>query len=331
MITSAVLEQNLLLIFKMKLNYKILWFDDQPDSAKNMEEGISNRLARLGFSLEVEWNKGVKDEGSFLANLQRRRDIDLILMDWNMGANSDNGAVLAKKLRRKVYTEIVFYSSASPSELRKAIYEQDIDGVYCARRDTLVSETMHVIQTTVKKILDLNHMRGLVMGAVSEFDAQIEEMMSLACSRMKERSKFLNHIRNLIVNSNNSHLRQIEKIDLSGESDPSQLLQHRGFTAFLKYQALCNLLSRKSEDRAVVNILDKLREYETQIIRPRNRLAHARIVELGQRGTMHGRDVEFTDEDLLNLRRDLLAHNDNLCDIRSAIEAGIFDDIILED
>lgn len=310
----------------MKLNYKILWFDDQPDSAKNMEQGIANRLGRLGFSLEVEWNTGVRDENSFLAELQRRKDIDLILMDWNMGAHADNGAVLAKKLRRKVYTEIVFYSSASPSELRKAIYEQDIDGVYCVRRDTLVNETMHVIQTTVKKILDLNHMRGLVMGAVSDFDAQIEEMMLLACGRMKDKTWFLNHVRDLIIEANNNHSKQIEKINLGSDADG--LLRHRSFTAFLKFKALCNLLNKKSEDRAVINILEKLKDYHTQIIEPRNRLAHARIVQQTGQGTMQGGSVSFTDQTLLDLRRDLLAHGDNLCDIRSAIEAGIFDDIV---
>jgi len=308
----------------MKLNYKILWFDDQPDSAKNMQEGIANRLTRLGFTLEVEWNTGVRDENSFMAELQRRKDIDLILMDWNMGAHADNGAILARKLRRKIYTEIVFYSSASPSELRKAIYEQDIDGVYCVRRDTLVSETINVIQTTIKKILDLNHMRGLVMGAVSDFDAQIEEMMLLAC--MGDKSWFLSHVRDLIIEANNSHSKQIEGINL--DVDAGELLKHRSFTAFLKYKALCTLLNKKAEDRAVINILERLKDYQVQIIEPRNRLAHARLVQQTGKAIMQGKGVEFTDETLLSLRRDLLAHGDNLCDIRSAIEAGIFDDAI---
>lgn len=310
----------------MKLDYKILWFDDQPDSAKSMEEGISTRLSRLGFQLSVDWNREVKDVGSFLAQLQKRTDIDLILMDWNMGSNVDNGAVLAKKLRSKTYTEIVFYSSASPAELRKAIYDQDIDGVYCVRRDTLVIEAMNVIRTTIKKILDLNHMRGLVMGTVSEYDAQIEEIMATACARIKDNSFLVSHIKQSIISSNESSSKQIQKLD--GQTDVRTLLEHRAYTSFLKYKTLCALLSKKSEDRAIVDILDKLKAYHQEIIEPRNALAHAKAIEEAGKITFKGRDMSFDDDSLLVLRRNMLAHGDNLSDIKGVIEAGLFDDVV---
>lgn len=309
----------------MKLEYKILWFDDQPDSVKSMEEGISTRLSRLGFQLSVDWKKEVKDVGSFLASLQKRTDIDLILMDWNMGANKDNGAVLAKRLRSKTYTEIVFYSSASPAELRKAIYEQDIDGVYCIRRDTLVAETMNVIKTTIKKILDLNHMRGLVMGTVSDYDAQIEEILTLTASRMKDCSSLITHIKKSVTEANQASSKQIEKLD--GKDNSKELLEHRAYSAFLKYKTLCTLLGKKSEDRAVIDLFDKLKDYHKEVIDPRNALAHAKVIEDGGKITFKGRDVVFDDESLLTLRRNLLAQGDNLGDIKRAIESGIFDDV----
>jgi DNA-binding NarL/FixJ family response regulator len=291
-----------------------------------MEEGISNRLSRMGFNLSVDWNKGVKDTNSFLANLQKRTDIDLILMDWNMGANSDDGAVLAKKLRSKTYTEIVFYSSASPSELRKAIYEQDIDGVYCVRRETLVAETMNVIKTTIKKILDVNHMRGLVMGTVSNYDAQIDEMMTQLYARIADNAKFVDYIKKSIIESSNSSVKQIEKI--SGSADPTEILYHRGYTSFLKYKTLCMLLGKKGGERAIVDLLDKLRNYQTEVIEPRNALAHAAAIDENGKIMLKGKDVPFDDEVMLGLRRDLLAHGDNLNDIKIAIGAGIFDDIV---
>jgi CheY-like chemotaxis protein len=310
----------------MKLDYKILWFDDQPDSARNMMEGISTRLSRLGFTLAVEWNKGVKDTNSFLAGLQKRTDIDLILMDWNMGANSDDGAVLAKKIRSKTYTEIVFYSSASPSELRKAIYDQDIDGVYCVRRETLVAETINVIRTTIKKILDINHMRGLVMGTVSDYDAQIDEMMLRIYQRMADSANFVAHVKKCIMDSSNNSLQQIEKI--ASSSDPKEILSHRGYTAILKYKTLCNLLNKKSGERAIVDLLAKLNNYQMEIIEPRNALAHASAINENGKITLRGKEIPFDDEMMLALRRDLLAHGDNLNDIEMAINAGIFDDIV---
>jgi DNA-binding NarL/FixJ family response regulator len=310
----------------MKLDYKILWFDDQRDSIKNMIEGISTRIGRLGFTLSVEVHSEIKDSGSFLGQLQRRGDIDLVLMDWNMGSNADNGAILAKKIRNKIYTEIVFYSSAPPSELRKAIYDQDIDGVYCIRRETLVSEVVHVIRTTIKKVLDLNHIRGLVMGAVSEFDAQMEQIISLLADRLGERNDCLgSYIRKAILSANQTSSNEIEELRRSPEL--ANLIEHRAYTAHLKYKTLCAVLDRKSNDRAVVDLHDRLKKYQKEVIEPRNALAHAKADDTNGKVTFKGRDLEFDEERLLRLRLDLLAQGDNLCDIRKAIEAGVFDDL----
>ena len=310
----------------MKLDYKILWFDDQPDSAIAMQQGIATRLARLGFQLNVEWHKEIKDSGAFLGGLQKRNDIDLILMDWNMGLNADNGAVLAKKLRNKTYTEIVFYSSAAPSELRKAIYEQDIDGVYCIRRETLVQEVMHVIRTTVKKVLDLNHIRGLVMGTVSEFDAQIEEILCLLAQRMNNKDCLPAHIKQEILNANESSSKQIAK--LGQKNDIADLIEHRAYSAFLKYKTLCTFLEKRAEDRSVVDLHERLKNYHKEVIEPRNALAHAKANESNGKFTFKGRDLEFDEEKLLDLRLNLLAQGDNLADIKKTIEAGVFDDLV---
>lgn len=309
----------------MKLEYKILWFEDQPDSANAMEQGINTRLARLGFQLNVEWHKEIKDPGGFLGSLQKRNDIDLILMDWNMGSSSDNGAILAKKLRNKTYTEIVFYSSASPSELRKAIYEQDIDGVYCIRRETLVQEVMHVIRTTIKKVLDLNHVRGLVMGTVSEFDAQIEEIICLLSHRLKDKGCLSEHIKKSILDSNKNSSDQISKI---GEQDDIRvLIEHRAYSAFLKYKTLCAFLEKRAEQRSVVDLHEKLKSYQADVIEPRNALAHAKADMQNGKITFKGRKLDFDEEKLLELRLNLLAQGDNLADIKKVIEAGIFDDL----
>lgn len=309
----------------MKLDYKILWFDDQPDSATGMQQGIATRLTRLGFQLNVEWHKEIKDSGAFLGGLQKRNDIDLILMDWNMGLNAENGAVLAKKLRNKTYTEIVFYSSAAPSELRKAIYEQDIDGVYCIRRETLVQEVMHVIKTTVKKVLDLNHIRGLVMGTVSEFDAQIEEILCLLAQRMNDKDCLSAHIKQSILIANESSSAQIAK--LGKKTEIAELIEHRAYGAFLKYKTLCAFLEKRSDDRSIVDLNEKLKNYHKEVIEPRNALAHAKATEVNGKVTFKGRDLEFDEEKLLDLRLNLLAQGDNLADIKKTIEAGVFDDL----
>ncbi|MBV1775076.1 response regulator [Burkholderiaceae bacterium DAT-1] len=310
----------------MKLEYKILWFEDQPHNVSGAADGLRDRLSRMGFKLSIEWVENVGDVGSFIAQLRQKDDFDLVLMDWNLGENRENGAILAKRVRSNTHTEIVFYSSATPKELRKAIYEQDIDGVYCTRRDNLTAEAMAVINTTVKKVLDLNHMRGLVMATVSDFDNLIDECIRLRYCQLGEEGKLelLNHIRGKIISVCNSNAKQVEKLEEKNSIE--ELTEHRAFSSSLKYQVLSSLLGKKAEDRTIRALLATLGKYDNEVIDPRNALAHARPVEQGGKITFKGRSIEFDDEAFRKLRQDLLAHGDALNDIKDAIDSGILND-----
>ena len=239
----------------MKLEYKILWFEDQPHNVKGPSEGIKDRLYRAGFKLSIKWVKNIGDVDSLIGQLRKENNFDLILMDWNLGASMPNGASLAKRVRNNVHTEIVFYSSATPKELRAAIYEEEIDGVYCTRRDNLTSETMSVINTTIKKVLDLNHMRGIVMAVVSDFDNLIDDCLHLRYSKQSPEGKIniVRDIKDRIIHLCKSNLQEIEKIE--AVTDLSLLLKNRSFSSMVKFQTLKALLSEKEEDRTVNSLL----------------------------------------------------------------------------
>jgi hypothetical protein len=76
------------------------------------------------------------------------------------------------------YKDVVFYSALNPADkLRTLASNKGIEGVYCADREDLVKEVIGVFDSLVKKVLDLDHTRGIVMGATSDIDRMVNECL----------------------------------------------------------------------------------------------------------------------------------------------------------
>jgi hypothetical protein len=117
-------------------------------------------------------------------------DVDLVLVDWDLGSNL-HGEDAIEAIRDQVrYKDIVFYSAQrAPGELRRAAFEKELEGVYCASREQLVEEVMGVFESLVKKVLDVDHTRGIVMGATSDIDQMVSECLSTIYAMADEPGK----------------------------------------------------------------------------------------------------------------------------------------------
>ncbi len=305
----------------MNLEYKILWFDDQPEEVASYADGIKDRMSRKGFKVDVKWVDRTKDLNKLLSDLRRRSDIDMILMDWNMGEGQDDGAVLAKRVRRHVYTDILFYSSEKKPKLIKAIYEQGIDGVFCCSREDVVVQAMHVIDTTIKKVLDVNHLRGLVLGAVSGYEAEIQEILEFSLSKLDGEGVFVDEIKENLIKQIESNKRSVSKLS---KDNVKEVLSNRSFSAFHQYQALCKLLNKVSdEEETMARLHDLLLKYENDVIVPRNALAHAKAYQVGGEIKFKDRKITFGEDELNVFRTKLLMHGENLDDVRSSLTSFI--------
>ncbi|ATM77389.1 hypothetical protein CRN79_16750 [Serratia fonticola] len=313
----------------MKLEYKILWFDDQPHNVDSTEDGLKTRLARMGFKLEVQWVDKIGDIGSLISRLRSNIDFDLILVDWDLGPNSIDGAQLAKHLRKNFKTDIIFYSSEAPKKLRKLIFDNDVDGVFCIRRENLVAETLAIINYSIKKIIDLNHMRGIVMSAVSDFDKIIEKSLNARYQQLSdvEKYSFIKQIIEKMTSVCDANKKQIENLSHK-ECCIDELLAHRAFSSSLKQQILVRILEKKKDDETISFLFELLQKYNEQVIKPRNQLAHAIPALQNGRKVLLIDDKEYTDIEFCNLRVNLLSHEDNLTDILQAIMAGVLHEAI---
>ena len=128
----------------MKLKYNVLWIDDRPNNVKAAQDHIQQKLARMGFELNIKKKEGLGDDKA-VKKLFRDNDFDLLVVDYKLKQNEDDGSVLIKSIRRFcTATDIVFYSSETPQELRSKI---SVDGVYCANRNDLPNNLSHIIES----------------------------------------------------------------------------------------------------------------------------------------------------------------------------------------
>ena len=156
----------------MNLKYKILWIENEEDWVDSIEDQIQEYLDNLGFEFKKKLISKEDQEIDY-------NSWDLILMDLNL-ASQPNGAELISKIRNQgVYTDVVFYSSSGIDELRTKGREKELDGVYYSSRDVnlFIKKVKAVIDTTIKKVQDLNNLRGLVMAEVSELDSRMASLI----------------------------------------------------------------------------------------------------------------------------------------------------------
>ncbi|MDU0354271.1 hypothetical protein RS130_10310 [Paraglaciecola aquimarina] len=103
----------------MKLKYDVLWIDDRQNQVSAAQDRVREKLARMGFELNLKLVNEVQNENA-LKTLFRKNEYDLLVIDYKMQTGARTGSELIKIIRRFcTATDIAFYSSETPSDLRK--------------------------------------------------------------------------------------------------------------------------------------------------------------------------------------------------------------------
>lgn len=309
----------------MNLAYTIVWFEDQPHNVQAIEQGIRQRLERKGLSLRVEWVESFNDLPGILGRLRKVRDeIDLVLLDWDLGRDDDdvaiNGADLAKKVRNTLrYTDIVFYSAETAKRLRKEVAERDVDGVYCACRDDLVDEAVGVALRMAKKSLSLESLRGAYVTYATELDHLVTESLRLVYARMtdEERKAFVGRIIRRLKESAKANVKAAEK--LGGQDLEGIIKGTRSFGSDQRLLALLQGLDVLDEQHDTSGFSDTLGTYQEDVLTPRNIFAHQRAERKGKK--LHFEEDLVLDHGLAEkLRGRLIAHGQNLRDLLDRLD-----------
>lgn len=304
------------------LEYKVAWIDDQASKAQGFFESINNKLGRHGFQLRVDW---ISNEGAlsgFLNSLKKDSDYDLIMVDWKLGRmvpGGQTGASVAHQIRtHSSFSSIIFYSAENPDILRGEIAKQKIDGVFCVNRAHFVDEAMDVIRATIRKFSDLTMMRGLFLAAVAEFDDAISNCAIEGYEGLPSERK--DELKNEMIDGSIDYFsKQIEKvkcIDRSG--DLVSIINKLRPGSKQLADCLIRVLGAAEPSVSYSRALLQFKKYESDVLVPRNDMAHLKErEEKGRRFLVRG-DREWDSAKFEGLRHTLVDHHDNLNYIASS-------------
>lgn len=308
----------------MTLDFEILWIDDQPEGMHAVEEHLSRRLSRKGFSLKTNWVPKIANLAKFIEEIRQPPFPDLILLDLNMKGGL-KGDELAARLRSVIqFTDVLFYSAATAQELRSAICAKNIDGVYCCTRDDVRRTATGLIDSLIRKALDISQMRGITMAKVSDFDKKINQCLLAwhAILNIDQQKDLAHNIIRRMLSSNSSAEKNIN--DLTENMDFTKLITSFYFTTDHRRRTLEAILKDNVNDGATLHNLETFARFKANVIDPRNDLAHVSETEKdGQTILVADSGEEYNTSRLDEIRRGLQEHSENLDDILSAIQDGI--------
>tara|TARA_R110002050_G_scaffold242312_2_gene378702 strand:- start:130 stop:1047 length:918 start_codon:yes stop_codon:yes gene_type:complete len=303
----------------MRLDFNVLWVDDQPDRIDAQIKAIKKTMLDEGFEFNATKCQSVNKVKEKISDNVFCDEIDLVLVDWDLG-DGVKGQHAIREIRDRVpYKDVVFYSAMTEAdELRKLVFENNLEGVFCVRRSELVVEVTGVFESLVKKVLDLDHTRGIVMGATSDIDLLAGQCLTAIYEALDENDRivFVKDALSLIAYKMENMSARAEKLHLEADF-ASMLKEHMLFTANDRLRMLSRALKKSDKGNvyraAVTNYIEKVvpkrNSLGHQVLNPTSReLAY--VVEGG---------TPITVEEMRELRCALLSLRSQFRDLHEAL------------
>ena len=162
----------------MKIKFYLLWFENEPTWVDGKIEDVKEIIEESGF----EWVEPTicKKESEFKGNYN---DFDMILIDFRLVAGKKSGQtggdIISKIRTTDCFTNIIFYSQEGEAALGGEIASKSLDGGYCVDRTNFLDRFEKIFLTNIKKIEDVNNLRGLVMAETADLENMKEEIIEL--------------------------------------------------------------------------------------------------------------------------------------------------------
>ncbi|KIU47551.1 MULTISPECIES: hypothetical protein [Bradyrhizobium] len=295
----------------MRLEFSILWFENQPQDVRTQIEEISDYVREVGFVPKIQIEESAARLAYLATQQQLYDDFDLVVVDYDLGDPSMNGDHVAQQVRRSFgFTDILFYSGHKTVDLRRLVHDRHIDGVYCLERRQLAERLCLHIDQVVKRLSRLEAMRGLAMGTVGKCDDELRLLLTEAyASKPNEQEAMEETIDKLVADSSKLQARRYEECRTFADR-----LDSRAVTSFHLQKLALALLKG---DKNCVDQRKILARYDNEVLKPRNTLGHA-TESRGDRGwqvTSRGTPAIQTN-DFAMLRKNLTLHLENICTLR---------------
>ncbi len=298
----------------MDLTYEILWIDDRKDAVKGHKEQTEEYLEELGFIPQINLVNPIEEKEIHLTSDKW----NLIIIDYKL-TNNRTGTDLIDKIRRnEQYTEIIFYSSEQ-DKVENEIKNLALEGVYWAGRDhNLMDKIKSIIDVTLKKVMDVNTMRGLVMAEVADLDFQMESIIKSYDSKIpSDKKKALQAgIVRRIKKSISGKCSKIAKLEEEGQCTLDGCLDYR----LIDSDKRLRTVEKVCKDVGIGGDISETVKGCKKVLEDRNLLAHGRSAyEEGKKVIKSGEKI-FKLKDAIEVRKSLKEQKDNFEKLGAFIE-----------
>ncbi|MGE8049182.1 hypothetical protein ACQKPT_12895 [Pseudomonas monteilii] len=289
----------------MRLDFNVLWVEDNQRNVHAQSDRIKLLIRNEGFRLNVEFAASVEEATKFLSDDIYGDHIDLILMDYDLGAGEKGDAGLVAVREIFPYKDIIFYSGMESAKLSQLIADRKVQGVFASHRESLPEVVEGVFENLVKKVLDIDHARGIVMGATSDIDQIVNDLLHEAFEKGAE--DFQQASLSAIAERMKDKRASFEKTATAVES----ILRMKDLFSFHGVYTSDDRLRLLKKLYVQFKLFDPhhdaLDRYRDEVMPRRNDLAHITVTTTGFSRTIKDRKGEvITSEDMRCLRVKLL-------------------------
>ncbi|MCL2888482.1 MAG: response regulator [Elusimicrobia bacterium] len=177
----------------MKIEYKILWIDDNHRHLKGIKKVISDFIKQQeiipnikNITANPDWTP---DNDKEFIDAIKDIELDMVFIDFNMpGAMGDDLINWIRTSENNYHIPILFYTGEDDPistlqdkiiALNKRKRTKIIDGIYFSDRDNIADKTINILKSLFKKEESIQRSRGLLMDRVSEIDGEMINSLDL--------------------------------------------------------------------------------------------------------------------------------------------------------
>lgn len=298
----------------MRIKYKIFWVEDDNSWFKTNKDLFEDTLEDWGFKLDYERAKSFEEVEEIIGK-GGLKEFDLMLIDLKLNNNEDEyGNRIIDLIRgQDILTDIIFYSSAY-DRIHEIMRTNELEGVYTSSRTGLETKFEKVVKTTIKKVQEVNNIRGLLMAETSDLDVLMLDIINKALNSDKKDAieKYaIEKIKETITNNEN-------RCNSAETTITEKINDGRIFTSFHKAKVINKIC--KINDLEINSFFEN---YNNKILYTRNVFAHVKeeILE-GKRvlvSKVSGKKEIFNDDRCIQIRKHLIEYRDILKDINEKI------------
>lgn len=302
----------------MRINYNLLWVEDNKSWYGTQKELFEGLMDDLGFKLNC---KNCKTLNEVNEEIQKNnlKPYDLLLVDFTLAGSPDGDEIInliRSNEENPILTDVLFYSNDVQS-VKQSMLEYGLEGVYTTHRNEIERKFELVVNTTIKKIQEVNSMRGLIMSETSDLDdLMLKIIHKLLSSEIKE--PIINYIHEEIISTAKNNCNKVWNFETEVKD---KINDSRIFTTFHKAKCINKLYKVRQ-----IGINNFFQSYDNDIISIRNIFAHVKEVTSDDGKSVlishvTGHEEVFNEERCIEIRKKLIEYRNILESINNDVDS----------